>query len=155
MTGEQAQASFELASGMDPRGALIGYLSAEPSGWNGPGAFVWFDSISQMTRYLIEVEPFFHGFDEESVREYQSALREFAETLKEERFPELASLDAATGEHLSIVWAGTFEDLCIGNSEFTSELRSSFLGLSGVEIVPNIVAGQHDDFIEFLRNYGV
>jgi hypothetical protein len=155
----QWQSSLEKAKGVpsrDPRKYPWGYYSRD----DYAGVFFWFGSLHELLTYIATIEPVVCSdweLDNPQVEPMRARLkvildRTFAR--KRIKLTELLNeLQAAVAGDASLLWIGTFQDLCHAKGKFAADLVGEFLDEQDEpQIVPPV---KIPEFIEFIGEYGL
>lgn len=149
------QDEANLANTRDPRRFPYGYQSGGSFVLDSARVFLWFDSISNLVRFLLEVQPrVFDIHPGEGLEQYQAVLKPFLERTQQEGLSSdiLAKVNDAIKDHAILDWWGTFDDILSGRQPFGRDILDSFLPeeREGGSIMPE----EMDEFVEYLSTYG-
>ena len=122
------------------------------------GMFFWFESPAETAAYIRHVEPQIYQLDEDergvllaALEEPLNALQAGTSNVETVR----GAINAAGADHFVIEWAGTFDELCAGDGEWASELRTGFREACDDESSPEpIPADEVEPFVGYISEYG-
>ena len=119
------------ATERDPQDYPYGYFAGGGCALDHTRVFSWFQSLDELARHILEVEPrVFDVEPGEGLEELQAMIRPITtEACRTGLCEELrVALDEALCRAFVIDWWGTFEDLCLGRGEFGRQVPDSYLG---------------------------
>lgn len=167
-TTEELVKSAEATTLKDPRIAPLGIRWIGSEGISGFMSFSWFEDMEAVKEFLTVLGPAVFELEAARQSKFLDVASPLMDTLVGEGFGEELrnSLNALPDNPLCIDWWGTFEDLCLGKGALAEELRAEFYSFTedfddeedenpdahGVE---PIAASQIEEFIDFLRTYGI
>jgi hypothetical protein len=139
----------------DPRKYPIGYLSGSSLVLASAQAFVWFESIEELTQFLFDVEPRVYDLAPgNGLEAFQDRLRPILEAVRKQGLTEelRVAVDRACSRDFCVDWWGAFEDLCAGKGELERDVLDAYLGegRAGQVLRPDELG----DFVEFVQTYG-
>lgn len=158
------------AAGRDPRRFEYGYLAHDsaPSMAN-EGPYLWFKTLEQMKEHLASIESAMalyieelppSGEDAVDYLQVSDALRAILSGVQSaaDFTPEVLEAISEQLGTVTMVWAGIFDDLCTGDSEWAQEARASYREAVGDETDDEsaepgdapIEKDERDDFAEFV-----
>ena len=158
---EVLKARLEEANERNPRTFPMGAFIGDDFVLSAVAMFFWFRDSTELLDSIVECEPALYIDPAEP--EYEEVSARLAAIRDSVRPGDLLStdlmsrLESALKGYASIRWWGSLEDLLSGEGEFEQEVRESLRegfedddpghGVIGPEMV--------DDFVEFIRTYGV
>jgi hypothetical protein len=139
----------------DPREYRFGYYTGGSFVLDSTRVFVWFASLDELIRQVLEIEPRVHDLEPgEGLEEFQARIGPVLERARKEGLTEELrdTLKPEQDGFFVIEWWGTFDDLCRGEGEFARGVLDDFLGedREGQELK----SGEENDFAEFVQQYG-
>lgn len=127
----------------------------------GVGSFVWFPSEDLLLDFIAAVLPFSppgpasmdHALTAKKVKEIVEQVRSGDSDLNVSR----AELNDVLKRYSQIEWFGTFEELRSGESDYSKKVLERFRYMEDEdEGPPRELSDQEvDEFIDFLREYGI
>jgi|AntAceMinimDraft_12_1070368.scaffolds.fasta_scaffold127387_1 hypothetical protein len=146
------------ANSSSPTDKPYGYF-ASGSEQSDPSVFLWFESINALIDGLMWGEPAVYDFydDEILLRAYHDAVAPTVEKLKEFGLSEehFLRLKSSASNHINLQWMGKFEEITLGESDFSREVIYDFRDADELSISRSIGSDELDEFLEFLSTYGV
>ena len=155
-------AACEEAAQRDPRKFKYGVYAGDS--WTGGAyTFSWFTDVRGLVHFLTDLAPGLYIDPKDEPEDYvacRDQLRELLEGVDTiAKFDEVLidSLNEAMDDQ-SIIWIGTFQDLCKGKSQWCRELRQEFRTLEddedGDPSDGPIKTSEVDAFVDMLEGYG-
>lgn len=137
----------------DPRTNPYGYLTGGSFVLDSTRVFVWFPSMEELAKQILEVEPRVYDLEPgDGLEDYQARVAPLTAELLKDGFSDelLMRLNESTNDNFAVDWWGIFKDLMIGEGEFEKDTREGFLGESRSHVP--ITAQEIDGFIEYLKS---
>jgi hypothetical protein len=147
----------ERAMARDPRKFSFGYLTGGSFVFDSVRVFVWFKSLEEMAKHILEVEPRIYDLlPGEGLEEYQEKLRPITEKLIDKGFSELIrkKINEQSKKNFVIEWWGTYESLRAGKTSFSREIIHDFHERNE-EMGKSISEKQEKHFIRFLKEFSI
>jgi hypothetical protein len=143
-------AAGEEAMSRDPRMAPFGFFSGGSFALDHVRVFSWFETLTDLAQFLLEVEPEIYAVDGADLAEYRHKVTPVLQRLKTEGFgPALRDeFNAAIEDVFVIQWWGRFEELASAKTEFATQLVEEFLD---EEIARPLADDELDEFVEYLQ----
>lgn len=167
-TTEELVKSAEATTLKDPRIAPLGIRWIGSEGISGLMMFSWFEDMEAVKEFLTVLGPAVFELEAARQSKFRDVVSPLVDTLAAEGFGDKLrnSLNALPDNPLCIDWWGTFEELCSGNGALAEELRAEFYSFTedfddeegdseDAHSVEPIAASQVEEFIDFLRTYGI
>jgi hypothetical protein len=149
--------SLTTANDRDPRKFPLGYFSGGAFVLDSVRVFQWFATIEEVAAWIRDAEPkIAETEDQQDIARYaraSEALLQNSSNLEEAR----KAVAEALGPVLSFDWLGSFEELISGDSEFARDVRIGFWEHDDEDNnePTSIPAEKVEEFIEFLKSYGI
>ena len=138
----------------DPRTFPIGIYTGGSFVLDSVRVFSWVKDIDELAFFIREVEPRIYNIEsDDELAAYQAHVQPFIDRIYREGLTDAlrGELSEATSSFLAIDWWGSFSDLCNGNDEFATDLRSR---LRNDDDGKPIRAEEMEDFVFFLKDCG-
>jgi len=144
--------SAAVAHEQDPRRYPYGYLTGGSDELASVRVFVWFQTLDEMIKSLLDVEPRVYGIEpRRGLEAFQARVRPILERLHDEGTSEslLREFAPETDGGFVVEWWGTYSELRSARGMLGRELLDEFLG---EERRGQLLPEGHDTaFIDFLR----
>jgi len=153
-----------LVEERDPGKYEWGFYSKDTSTPEGVGAFSWFETLEELLKYLVNIEPriWCYGVNGVNEEKYSKLKTKIQETLDEDGLNKGLNKGLRTTisnelDNGEISWWGRTSDLYAGRNSFSRQLIKGFVkeGNKTVKGNPKIVEeDQIPEFFEFCKGFG-
>jgi hypothetical protein len=156
MNQSEAVELGDVAMGRDPRHAPYGWFSGGSFVLDNVRVFMWFETIQQMTEFIMDVEPFIWDLEGDELDAYKTAAKPILDKVILEGLTESARVEfnKAMAATLCVEWWGRFEELAAGETKFSQNMIESFLDSEDEGELVALAPDQIEDFIEHLKVFG-
>jgi hypothetical protein len=143
----------DAAAMRDPRSAPFGIWAGGSFVMDSVRVFSWFESLNDMAIHLADVMPKLYDFDDDDLRQYHDAVNPLLDQLRRMGPTEdwRAAFNQVVAESFVLDWCGRFEELASEATPFALEVRGDFKPSNNAPLKPSEI----DEFVEFLREYGI